>query len=124
MCFNRLTVSSSNVDYLHSPYLLLIGDRNHRVKPRGNKGKPVIAISLVSGLEIKKYSTQTQAAAELGIPPHYIFLCLRGLRLDAGGFDWQYASGKTSIIDFSQVNNFAIIPNLPVKYLCDSVQFL
>lgn len=65
-----------------------------------NKGKgnglisPVYSINLKTGFKVKRYSSQSKAAALLGIPKHHISLCCRGKMPNAGGFGWQHAFGK------------------------------
>lgn len=67
---------------------------------QGGKGRcsAVNAINLISGLQVKRYSSITEAAAAMSVCRGYITDCLRGLRDGVGGFGWQFASGKNFII--------------------------
>jgi hypothetical protein len=66
-----------------------------RVKGRGRVAVPVNSINLSTGLKIARYSSQVEAASSLGISKKIISLCCTGLKKDAGGLGWQYASGIT-----------------------------
>lgn len=41
---------------------------------------------------MKEYSSQSKAAKAVGVYQGAIFACCRGLRKEAGGFTWKYAS--------------------------------
>lgn len=58
-----------------------------------SRSQAVIGVNLTTGLKVK-YSSQTTAAATVGILHNLISRCCLGLRANAGGFSWQYASGK------------------------------
>lgn len=48
----------------------------------------------MTGLKEKRFSSQRKATVALGLNKKYISECLHGLRPEAGGYGWQYASGN------------------------------
>lgn len=78
---------------------------------KGRRGRPITpvnSIDLLTGLKVKRFPSQKIAADTLGISYAYISLCCRGIRPHAGGFGWQYASGKM----FDIQKNSVILLNL------------
>lgn len=84
---------------------------------RRQKGAPVTAINLKTGIKMMRYSSQTKAAVTLDIPVHQISLCCRGFKDDAGGFGWQYASGKISGNQFTDISLVINLLHMAIKNL-------
>lgn len=62
-----------------------------KIKRLTFKRKPVIQIDPTTNVEIKKFSSMTEASKEIGITYPTISDCCRGKLKTAGGFIWRYA---------------------------------
>jgi hypothetical protein len=54
----------------------------------------VNSVDLKTGLRVKEFTSPTTAATAIGISRLEISQCCRGLLDEAGGFGWEFASGK------------------------------
>ena len=61
-----------------------------KVRIKENNSKPVIQLTL-DGVEIREFSSQTEAEKETGINQSTIWRCCNGKQESVGGYKWKYA---------------------------------
>ena len=89
---NPANNNANNLEFLTHQENNVYGNKTQRMlsnRKCKNKCKPVIQFTM-SGEEINRYSSASEAARQLGCSNIYISMCCRGICKTAYGYKWNY----------------------------------